>query len=415
MDADLTGRRFTRSEEWARRGERSDAWAATRGDILADDQFTRGYPRYVSRARGAYLWDVDGNRYVDYILGYGPAILGHAHPEVTAAVTRELALGSCMSPLWSPRQVELTELLTSVIPGAEMAYLMKTGSDATSAAVRLARIHTGRSKVVRWGYNGWHDWTAPRPAGVPESTLADTLKFRYNDIDSLRAVFAEHPESVACVIMMPFEVEPPEPGFLAAVRDLAHAHGALFVLDEMRSGFRMALGGAQEFFGVRPDLSTFSKAMANGFPISAVVGREDVMRGLSETHMSSTFYGNPAEMAAALTTVPILRDTDALATVWRLGEALQTGLAKLVAESGLPAEVVGYAPAPFLRFADGHEALKLSFYEETTRRGILLHPNHQWFLSAAHTDEDVEFTLDVIRESLGSGPVARELEAPDVR
>ena len=147
---------FPVSEHWAQRGRRTDAWATTRDAILEVDAANSAYPQYIARGRGAYLWDVDGNRYIDFILGYGPVVLGHAHPDVDEAVTRQLALGTCLSPFWSPRQVELTELLTTVIPSAESVYLMRTGSDATTATVRLARIHTGRDKVVRWGYNGWH-------------------------------------------------------------------------------------------------------------------------------------------------------------------------------------------------------------------------------------------------------------------
>jgi len=375
-----------------------DAWAATRESILEVDASNVDYPQYFDRGSGAYVWDVDGNRYIDYVLGYGPVVLGHADPRVNKAVFEQLATGTCASPLWSPRQVELAELLTQVVPGAEQAYLMRTGSDATSAAVRLARIHTGRTKVAKWGYNGWHDWTAPRPAGVPASTRRETLTFRYNDIESLESLFAAYPDQIACVIMMPFELVRPQPGFLQAVADTAHRHGALFILDEMRSGFRMALGGAQEYFGLRPDLSTFSKAMSNGFPISAVVGRRDVLHGLSQTHMSSTFYGNPAEMAAALTTISILRDTDAIATLWRLGETLQKGLQDILMKWNVPAEVVGYPIAPFLQFAADEPAarqMKITFFAETTRRGVLFHPNHQWFLSAAHTDDDVAETIDL--------------------
>ncbi|HEX6871824.1 MAG TPA: aminotransferase class III-fold pyridoxal phosphate-dependent enzyme [Micromonosporaceae bacterium] len=394
---------FPAATELARRGRLTDAWAATRDEILEVDAANSAYPQYVSRADGAYVWDVDGNRYVDYNLGYGPVVLGHAHPAVNAAVSEQLALGTCASPMWSPRQVELTELLTEVVH-AEMAYLMRTGSDATAAAVRLARLHTGREMVARWGYNGWHDWCAPRPDGVPRSTLAQTVRFTYNDIDSLVQLFAEYPERIACVVMMPYELEEPRPGFLEAVGETAHRHGALFILDEMRSGFRMSLGGAQEYYGIRPDLSTFSKAMANGYPISAVAGRRDVLMHLGSTHMSSTFYGNPAEMAAAITTIGILRDTDALARIWRMGELLVDGLRKLVAGYPVPAEVVGLPISPFLRFDEsaGPQAARarVAFFRETLRRGVMFHPNHQWFLSAAHTVADVEFTLDACREAL---------------
>jgi glutamate-1-semialdehyde 2,1-aminomutase len=401
------------SERWASRARKVDAWAATRSQILEVDAANLAYPQYFERAAGAYVWDTDGNEYIDFTLGYGPVVLGHADPRVQDAVVRQLSLGTCVSPLWHPRQVELTELLTQVIPGAEQAYLLRTGSDATSAAVRLARIHTGRSKVVRWGYNGWHDWCAPRVEGVPQSTLAETLSFAYNDLESLERVLSGHPEEVACVIMMSYEHEAPQPGFLSQVGTLAHAHGALFVLDEMRSGFRISLGGAQEHFGVQADLSTFSKAMANGYAVSAVVGRADVLAGLGKTHMSSTFYANAAEMAAAITTIEVLRDTDALQRIRRMGEVFMSGLDELVHDYGVPARVVGLPVSPFLEFQaqDNPEGRrrKLTFFSETLRGGLLLHPNHQWFLSAAHTDEDIARALAVCRSAFDAVAAGSEV------
>jgi glutamate-1-semialdehyde aminotransferase len=393
------------SKEWLRRGEDCEAWAATRKEIRREDRFVEdAYPIYASHAKGAYLWDVDGNRYVDYILGYGTVILGHADSRVTDAAMRELEMGVCLSPLWRPLQVELAELLIAVIPGAEMAYLMRTGSDATSGAVRLARIYTGRDKVVRWGYNGWHDWTATRVEGVPASTRSETLTFNYNDTASLRQAFDDYPDQIACVIMMPFELEPPRTGFLQDVREIAHQNGALLILDEMRSGFRLALGGAQEYFGLRADLATYSKAMSNGYPISAIVGRNDVLRGLGHTHMASTFYANSAEMAAAKTTISILRESDALARIWATGEVFTQGLSALIVKYGVAAEVVGYPPCPFLRFTDSDEAkreeAKTAFFAETTRNGVLFHPNHHWFISAAHSEEDIAYTLEVAERAL---------------
>ncbi|HEY1365857.1 MAG TPA: aminotransferase class III-fold pyridoxal phosphate-dependent enzyme [Gaiellaceae bacterium] len=378
-----------RSLELARRAQATDAWAAARG---------AGSTLYVERAKGAYVWDVDGNRYVDFVLGFGSIVLGHADDRVDRAVVEQLRCGTCVAPLWSPRQVELTELLTSVVPGAELAHLMRTGSDATSGAVRLARIYTGREQVLRWGYNGWHDWAAPRPDGIPASTRAAT--FDYNDLPGLEALLAAHEGQVACVLMMPFELEAPAPGFLHEVRALAHRHGALFVLDELRSGFRMAPGGAQEHFGVEADLAAFGKAMANGYPISAVVGRAEVLGCLERTVMASTSYGNAPEMAAALTTIGILREEDVVARLWELGERFVAGLRAIVEDHALPAEVVGYPVAPFLRFDDAEARTR--FFEATTRGGVLLHPKHQWFLSAAHTDDDVGFALDVCRAAAES-------------
>lgn len=324
-------------------------------------------------------------------------MLGHANARVTAAVSAELANGNCIAPLWSPRQVELNELLTQIIPGGELAYLLKTGSDACSAAVRLCRIFTGRQKVIRWGYNGWHDWASGIPNGIPDGTLANTLGFDYWNLDTLKEALDHNQGQVACVLMMPFGDEVAPEGHLDAIQRIAHEHGALFVLDEMRSGFRLSLGGAQHYLGVQADVSTFSKAMANGHPISAIVGRADILDCLSLTRISSTFYADPAAMAAALTTIAILRDTDAIEHLWVVGKALQDGLRQLVREHDLQAEVVGYPPIPFLRFTDASASAAdhtaNAFVAETTRRGVLLHPSHQWFVSAAHTMSDIEFTL----------------------
>ena len=391
--------RFSKCQQLLERGSLVDAWAATRSAIREVDEANLLYPQYFDRGKGAYIWDADSNKHIDFILGYGPIILGHADEKVNAAVFDELRKGSCISPMWSPRQVELTELLVDVIPEAERAYLMKTGSDATSAAVRLARIFTGRDKILKWGYNGWHDWTAPRSHGVPEPTRKDTIHFKYNDLDSVERAFLENPNEIACVIMMPFELEKPIENFLHDIKVLAHQHGAIFILDEMRSGFRMALGGAQEYFGVTADLSTFSKAMANGFAISAVVGRADILDCLGKTHMSSTFFANPAEMVAAIKTISILRSTDAIKKIWDLGQIFQDGMRELISRLNVPAKILGYPISPFLDFVHSDvidvNQLRVRFYKETVANGVLFHPNHQWFLSAAHSLEDIQKTLQV--------------------
>lgn len=391
-----------RDEAWANRGRRSDARAASRGDVLPPDSAGRArYPRYVDRCSGAHVWDVDGNRYIDYLLGYGPVILGHAHPDVNSAAMAELERGHCFAPLWSPRQVELAEVLCGVIPGAEAVLLLKTGSDATTAAVRLARIFTGRERVLRWGYNGWHDWSVHQAPGVPPMSRAE--EFDLDDLDDLDRRMTKA-DPIACVVTMPFEYEQSRPGHLEQVRTIVHSHGALLVLDEMRSGFRLSLGGAQDYLGVRADLTTFSKAMANGYAISAVTGSAEIMAGLASTKISSTFFANPADMAAALTTIHILAETDALDRIWTFGTSLIAGLREIVAEAGIPAEVVGYPPMPFLRFthadADESDLARLTFFSETTKRGVLLHPDHQWFVSAAHSVADLDKTLSACRRGL---------------
>ncbi|MFZ2345564.1 MAG: aminotransferase class III-fold pyridoxal phosphate-dependent enzyme [Candidatus Microthrix parvicella] len=377
-----------------------DARAATRGDILPSTaNGTTVYPRFMTRAEGPFVWDVDGNRFTDFLLGYGPVVLGHAQPDVMAAAVAQLSTGNCIAPLWSPRQVELAHLLTETLPGAESALLLKTGSDATSAAIRLARAFTGRDLVLRCGYHGWHDWAVEQPGGVVSAVRAHTVPFPYGELAALEALLVEHGDRTACVMMMPFELEPVPDGYLAAVRALTSDHGALFVLDEVRSGFRLALGGAQQHFGVTADLTAWSKAMGNGFAISAVTGREDVMHALRMTKISSTFFANPVDMAASLTTIRMLRDTDAIERLWRRGSAMMTGLDELSRSYGIPTTLLGYPPMPFMRFDIPDPALRSrvesTFYRATTEGGLLLHPEHQWFLSAAHAASDIDRALDV--------------------
>ena len=391
---------FEQSQKLLKQAELYDAWAANR--VKNYSQIENEYPFYASHAKGAYLWDVDKNRYIDYMLGYGTIVLGHADDRVTKAVVRELKRGNNISPWWKPTQIELTKLLVSVIPHAQMAFLMKTGSDATSGAVRLARVFTGRDKVVRWGYNGWHDWATPRSMGVPKSTLENVFQFQYNDIGSLYNIFETYPDQISCVIMMPFELEKPSPGFLQEVKAVAHKYGALFILDEMRSGFRLALGGAQEFFDIEADLATYSKAMSNGHPISAIVGRADVLSGIGHTKMTSTFFGNSAEMVAAITTISILKETNAIPHIWSMGEMFEAGINALLAEHTFSAQFVGYAPYPFIQFTipdcEQNEQVKRIFFTEVARNGVFLHPNHHWYISAAHTAEDIQNTLEIFQK-----------------
>ncbi len=379
------------------RAVRVDATLANEGYVLPRDRMVDGeYPMFGERGSGAHIWDVDGNRYLDLVLAYGTVILGHADPVVSEAVIREIRDGFSIT-VRKRVQVELAELLTTVIPGAEQVFLLKSGSDATSGAVRVARAYTGRERVIRWGYNGWHDWCATRPAGVPARAQDVVSSFRFNDISSLEKAFLDHPGEIACLLMMPFEEVPPEPGFLAEAAELARRHGALFVLDEMRSGFRVALGGAQERYGVVPDLATFGKAMANGYPISALTGSAEVMKTVGDVHISSTYHVNGAEMAAALTTIRQLRDTDALVNVEKLGARLQEGMAAQIAESGVDAHVLGVPQMPFTRFRYEDEELRSrvsdAFYTAVIRRGVLLHPNHHWYISAAMSQEDVDDLL----------------------
>jgi len=401
-----------RSAALLARARRVDASLLARPGVLrmgpADDGDQ--VPVFAERAQGPYVWDVDGNRYVDFVLAFGAIVLGHADPVVTAAVGRELALGVSPS-LHRPVQVELAELLVSVIPGAEMALLLKTGSDATAAAVRLARAYTGRPHVLRWGYNGWQEWCAPRAAGLSPGVQDHGEPIDYNDLPALERALSRRGGEVACIIMMPLEVELPQPGYLAAARALAHHHGALFVFDEVRSGFRLALGGAQEHFGVRADLVALSKAMANGHPISAVVGRRDVLAAARLVSLSSLFFRSGDGIAAALATIRTIRDGNVIPVLWERGRQLMDGLRQAAARQGVPAEMVGLPPMPFQAFrypsSRQREAAQRAFYAKAWARGALFHPTHHWFTCAAMSRDDVALAIDAAEA--GYAAVARHV------
>ena len=375
-------------------------------------KFVRGrYPIFFNKGKGSHVWDVDGNEYIDWVSSFGPLVLGHVHPKVEEAVRKSLDEGFCFTMV-HPVQNELAKKLIEIIPSAEMAKFFTSGSDSTSAAIRMARIYTGREKIIRWGYHGWHDWCyggagSDREAvGVPEGIKKDILTFTYNDLDSLREVFNKHKGEVAGVIMQPFESskEMPKEGFLEGVKEITHENGAVLIFDEIRTGFRVALGGAQEYFNVLPDLTALSKAMANGYPIAAVVGKKEIMETAARTRFSATFMINAFPMVAALATIKEIRENNGIQYMWKMGERLMNGLMTIMEEEDIEAKTYGLPPIPMFRFTDSNpevrEQIKNEFYAEMVQRGILLHPGHHWFLSLAHTEKDLEKTLEAAREAI---------------
>src|SRR6266480_5069350 len=304
----------TKSEALWQRGIRVIP-AGTQTFSKGPSQYVNGVaPKYLLRGKGSHVWDVDGNEYIDYGMALGPIILGYSYPAVNRAIAEQIEEGITFT-LMHPLEVELAELLVGLIPCAEMVRFGKNGSDATAGAVRAARAFTGRDRVACCGYHGWQDWyigSTTRNAGVPDCVRSLTHTFRYNDRSSLENLFREHPGEFAAVIMEPFNFEEPQAGFLSGVRDLAKENGAVLIFDEICSGFHFGLGGAQKLFGVTPDMACFGKAMANGFPISCVVGRKEIMRSFDEIFFSFTFAGEVASMAAAMKVLDILESSDAL-------------------------------------------------------------------------------------------------------
>jgi glutamate-1-semialdehyde 2,1-aminomutase len=392
--------------------ERSDAWyaralglipAATQTLAKGPGQYVRGVaPKYLQRGKGSHVWDVDGNEYVDYNMAIGPLSLGYAYERVDQAIREQLADGITFS-LMHPLEVEVAELVREIVPGAEAVRYSKTGCDVTSAAVRLARAYTGRDRVLCCGYHGWHDWyiaVTDRNAGIPEAVGELTSTFGYNDLESVGAAIDAE---TACVILEPVIFEEPRDGFLAELRRLCDAKGALLVFDEMWTGFRLALGGAQERFGVRADLACFSKAIANGMPLSVLTGRREVMELCErDVFFFTTFGGEALSLAAARATIAELRERDVPEQLARQGRKLREGYNAIAAGLGLDyTRCVGFDCRSLVTF-DGRAGdpleMKSLVQQELIKRGVLWGGFHN--LSFSHSDADVEHTLAAYREVL---------------
>ena len=371
----------------------------------APDQFVKGvYPVYLKSGRGSHVFDVDGNEYIDYIMALGAITLGYGYPCVVEAISRQLKDGITFS-LMHPLEVEVSELLIEVIPCAEMVRFGKNGADATSAAVRVARAYTGREKVACCGYHGYQDWyviTTARNMGVPSRLREYIFPFIYNDIDSLEKVLEENEGQIAAVIMEPVEIEQPKDDFLSKVMELSHKHGAVLIFDEMVTGFRVALGGAQEYFGVTPDLACFGKGMANGMPLSAVVGSRGIMKLFDKVFFSTTFGGETLSLAAAKTTITEMLKNDVIGYFRKQGGKLQDSYNRLAQETGVNTKCAGLPAHMALRFEKQNESTPLEmkglFLQEMVKRGKLV--SEIQYLCYSHSDDDIDATIEAYGDSL---------------
>ncbi|MFA8344080.1 MAG: aspartate aminotransferase family protein, partial [Rhodothermaceae bacterium] len=346
------------------------------------------FPIFFEEGKGGKVIDVDGNEYIDYLCAYGPIILGYREEEVDNAVIEQIQQkGFCFS-LTQKHQNILAKKLQEHIPCAEMSVFLKTGSDATTCAIRLARSFTDRTKVMRCGYHGWHDWCVEVKGGIPEKLYEDVHEFRYNDIDSLEALMKEHGKETAAIIVTPVghplaaKMEEPEDNFLQKVQAIAKQYGVVLIFDEIRSGFRMSMGGAQKRYGVTPDLATFGKAMANGYSIGAVCGKAEIMKkGEKDVFISSTFFPNSTSYIAALKTIEILERDNILDKLWDKGTKFTAGIKeKLDKYPELGAEFSGNPVMYFITFKKDDTGLykqrRKEFYTQLIRRGIFLQPFH---------------------------------------
>jgi glutamate-1-semialdehyde 2,1-aminomutase len=366
------------------------------------------YPYFFARGQGAHVWDVDGNQYIDLMCSYGPIILGHNHAKVDEAARRQAADGNCFNGpgrVW----VELAEHLVRITPWAAWTVFAKNGSDVCTWALEVARAATGRRKVLaaKGAYHGTHSWCTPIPEGTTAEDRAHVVGYRYNDLDSVDAALAAHAADVAAIMVSPFrhdafhDQEMPAPGFLPGLRERCDRLGAVLVLDDVRAGFRLHLGGSGEAVGVQPDLTCYCKALGNGYPIAACVGREALRDAATRVFFTGSYWTSAVPMAAALACLQELEAIGGIAYMARIGTELRTGMERQAATHGLAIRYTGPPAIPFVTFAADEGSFERSriFAAACASHGVYLHPHHNWFLSTALADADVARVLEVTDEA----------------
>jgi len=368
-------------------------------------QYPKGVsPLFIEKGRGAEVWDVDGNNYIDFVNSLAAVTLGYCDKDIDSAVQEQMKNGVTFS-LPHILETEVAEKLIEIIPCAQKVRFAKNGTDATSAAIRIARAYTGREHIAVCGYHGWQDWyigSTTRDLGVPEAVKELTHKFEYNNIESLENIFQKH--QLACVIMEPMNVMYPRNSFLEKVKELAHKNNALLIFDETITGFRYSLGGAQEFFDVVPDLATFGKGMANGYPLSAVVGSNKIMQKVEDIFFSGTFGGETLSLAAANAVIDKYKDKNVAGYFHEIGSYLIQKLNQLVVNEGLEDYfgILGHSSWSFLHIKEQKKynafEIKTFFMQEMLKRGILTMGSHN--LSFSHSKVDVDRLIEAYTEVL---------------
>ncbi len=381
-----------------------------------DDQYPEFYPPYLTKGKGCYVWDADGNRYIEYGMGMRAVTLGHAYETVVEAAYEQMLLGSNYA---RPAILEMqaAEALLELVPSADMVKFAKNGSDVTTAAIKLARAYTGRNKVAICGnhpffsVNDWFIGTTAINGGIPQEVIDMTVKFKFNDLNSVKALFKKYPNEIACFIMEPEKYEPVDPRFLLGLQKLCRENGCLFILDEMITGFRWNLGGLQSLLEVEPDLSAFGKAMGNGFAIAALVGKRKYMElgGLYHDKervflLSTTHGAENHALAAMMAVIDSYKKNSVVAYLKYQGERLRKGMQKVIHEHQLEGYVgiIGHPSCMVFTTADqdkkSSQPFRTLFLQEMVKRGVIC-PN--LVISYAHRDSDIDQTVEIIHETLG--------------
>jgi glutamate-1-semialdehyde 2,1-aminomutase len=358
-------------------------------------------PYFAKRAKGCRYEDVDGRSYIDYMCGFGPSILGYGHPEVEEAADRQRRDGDCLTHP-TPLLVELAEKLVSIVDIADWAVFGKNGSDMTTWAIQVAREFTGRKKVVRiaGSYHGTHAWCTPGHGGLIDEDRAHIHSFPWNDPDAFDSLIKKYPNQIAALIVTPFHhpaygnMELPAEGFLQILQQFCSREGIIMIVDDIRCGFRIHHGGSHRHFGFEPDLICFCKALGNGHPISAAVGRKELKVAASRVFLTGSYWNSAVPMAAALTCLNILERDNVVEHLRSMGEKLIRGLEASAAAHGLSVYCSGHAALPFMTFANETNFWRSQhFAAACAEYGVFFHPHHNWFLSAAHQTQDIDETL----------------------
>ena len=375
-------------------------------------------PFFASKSSGSYLWDVDGNKYVDLVASLAAVTLGYGDPDINRAVKRQLKKGVSLS-LSSKLETIVAEKIINLVPSAEMVRFAKNGSDATSAAVRIARYFTRRDHIISIGYHGWHDWyigSTTRSMGVPSAVQALTLSARYNDLSHVENLFDKVKGDVAAVILEPMNSVDPTPGYLESLKNFCSSNNILLIFDEVITGFRFAKGGAQELFGVTPDLSCFGKGIANGFPISVIAGKREIMEGFKDVFFSGTFGGELLSLTAANVVLDKVSEGRVIPELYRIGNAIQHGLMSEISHNKY--EFVNLSGNPtwtFLNWTLNSDALqnqvKTYFLQEMFRRGILVLSTNN--ITTTLSQKDISKILTAYAEVFGAISQALESDSLD--
>lgn len=364
------------------------------------------FPYFAERGEGCKYWDVDGNEYIDYLCGYGPIVLGYNHPVVEEAANKQRDVGYTFNHP-TERSVELAEKMVEITPFADWAAFARNGSDITTYAMQIAREYTQRRKIViaKGAYHGSHAWCTPGHGGLIIEDTEHVLTFTWNNANEFHDIVKANEGDIAGIMLTPYHHPAfgdqvlPAPGFMSDVRRICDENGIVFICDDVRAGFRLHMSGSGEYFGFEPDISCYCKAIANGYCVSAAVGKDKYKPAASNIFFTGTFYTSAVELAAALATLDVLEKTKAIEKMLKMGTMLTEGLRERAGKHGIAIRLSGPPSIPYMTFAAETNFRRSQLFSgEAAKRGVVLHPHHNWFLTSAHEEEDINKTLDVADE-----------------